>query len=145
MNLDSILGKIDFEKENAVLKFIPHDFSYRVIVLAWKVVRVLKIFTWTDFRSNALGQEKTRETIAISLDNVPEEIKIKAERWVIESWILTAWVDFITDLRDGKNYLCEINSPFDWSLEYKWWKTEDVIKMILGELIKITKEKRARK
>ena len=145
LNLDSILEKIDFEKENAVLKFIPHDFSYRVIVLAWKVVRVLKIFTWTDFRSNALGQEKTRETIAISLDNVPEEIKIKAERWVIESWVLTAWVDFITDLRDGKNYLCEINSPFDWSLEYKWWKTEDVIKMILGELIKITKEKRARK
>jgi hypothetical protein len=32
--LDSILEKIDFEKENAVLKFIPHDFSYRVIVLA---------------------------------------------------------------------------------------------------------------
>ena len=106
----------------------------------WACLAYLKRATFVQFYSSPITN-----TFAISLDNVPEEIKIKAERWVIESWILTAWVDFITDLRDGKNYLCEINSPFDWSLEYKWWKTEDVIKMILEELIKITKEKRARK
>lgn len=139
-SVESILNTIDFTKKNALLKFIPHTFQYRIVVLGNKAIWVQKIYVWDDFRSN-VPQSNKKETEVIPLEEVDTFILNMAIQVSYKLWLLFSGVDIIQHKETGVPFVCEVNSPFDWTNEKRWGKRINIAKALIEEALLILNKK----
>jgi len=115
-SIESFNSVIDYVKskgtvEVRVMKYIPHEFYGRFVVVGESVVASTRDFAPVgDFRTNAWGP---RERKGGTYD-FPEEIKNLAVQAVASTKAKIGGVDFVF-APDGDFYITEVNTPFDFA------------------------------